>query len=319
MTDIGTFNHDDLLGGSKKLVTEDVLLAAGNLLRGSVLGRVKQSTPTTGAADGGNTGDGTVTVVTGGGATKQGTYTVKCTEAITNGGRFEITGPDGFVGTALITAGAGGTAVFVSEQINLTITDGSTDFALADLFTIVVTEGVPNTGTADGGNTGNGTVTVVEGRRGLKIGTYTVECTVAVTNGGTFKVTNPDSADIQTGIVIPVGAGNDIAFANDEIAGLITDGSTDFAVGDKFTIATTINPRQVLLLDKAATDGSSEPYAILTEDKDASVSAQATIGYLSGQFNERKLIFAAGTDIEDVRDKMRDLGMDAVASSSVNQ
>jgi hypothetical protein len=316
VTEQGTFLPDNLIGGDKKLVTEEVLVASGQtLVRGSVLGRVKVSVPTTGTADGGNTGDGTCTAVSGGADTKQGTYTVKCTRAETNGGEFSVTGPDGaFIGSVLITAGAGGTGVFVSSQINFTLTDGATDFALADLFTIAVTEGVPNTGTADGGNTGDGTCTAVEGRRSLKVGVYTFTCITAVANGGVFSVIDPDSIALPNAVV-------GTAYESDQIAFLLNDGATDFVVGDIFTVTTTISPRQVLLIDKTATDGSSAPYGILAEDIDASASAEKAIAYLEGQFNERQLTFASGTDIEDVRDEARDLGMifvPSIAAGSVD-
>jgi len=310
----GTHTPDNLIGGDKKLVTEDVLVASGqNLARGSVLGRVKVSVPTTGTADGGNTGDGTCTSVSGGANTKPGTYTVECITAVTHGGTFEITGPDGFVGIVQITAGAGGTGVFASEEINLTLTDGGTDFAVGDKFTIAVTEGVPNTGTADGGNTGNGTMTGVEGRHGLKVGTYTLTCTATATHGGTFSVVDPDGNALPSA-VMTAGAGVATSFENDQIAFILTDGGTDFAAGDIFTVVVTIHPRQVMLLDKTATDGSSAPYGVLSEAVDATSAAKAAIAYLEGQFNERQLAFASGTDVEDVRDAMRDLGMIVVPS-----
>lgn len=306
----GTFTPDNLIGGDKKLVTEEVLIAAGqNLTIGSVLGRVKHSVPTTGTAGGGNTGNGTVTVVSGGPDTKQGTYTISCIRAVTNGGEFLVTDPNGaYVGNVLITAGAGGTGVFKSTQLNFTVTDGGTDFAVGDSFTVVVTEGVPNTGTADGGNTGNGTCTAVEGRHGLKVGTYTLTCTTAVLNGGVFSVVDPDSLSLA-----PATVGT--AYESNQIAFLLNDGSTDFIVGDIFTIAVTINPRQCKLLDKTATDGSSEPYGVLSESVNATAAAKYSIAYLEGQFNQRKLIFATGTDIEDVRDDMIKKGLIPVVSN----
>jgi len=310
MADLGTFNADNLIAGDYPLATEDVLVASGSPVRGSIMGRMKVSVPTTGTAAGGNTGNGTCTAVTGGKKTKRGTYTVTCVVAITNGGTFEITDPDGsFVGQVVITAGAGGTGVFSSDQINLTITDGGTDFALADVFTIAVSDGVPASGTPDGGNTGNGTLTLVEGRSQTQIGTYTVECTAAVTNGGVFKVTDPDGNDIQTGITIPPGAGASIAFDNDQIAGTITDGSTDFDVGDLFTVAVSIDPRQVVLLDKTATDGSSLIYGVLTDDVDASSAAVRGVVYRTGQFNQRAVALASGTDIEDVREDAAEINI----------
>jgi len=308
----GEYSPDNLIGGDKKLVTEDILVASGDLDRGAVLGRVKVSVPTTGVVAG--TGNGSCTVVSGGKNTKKGDYVATCVVAITNGGTFDVADPDGkFVGSVVITAGAGGTGVFVSDEINFTVTDGSTDFALADTLTIAVTDGVPATGTADGGNTGNGVVTLVEGRSKLKIGAYVLTCITAVTHGGVFSVVDPDGNALPNVTMTP-GAGVKTDFVNDQLAFSITDGSTDFDVADFFTITTTIDPRQVVLLDKTASDGSSVPYAVLSEDIDASVAAVRSIGYLEGQFNERRLSFASGTDVEDVRDAMRDLGMIVVPS-----
>ncbi len=305
-----TFQFDNLIAGDYPIATEDVLVQTGNLVRGSILGRVKTSTPTTGTAAGGNTGDGTVTAVTGGKETKPGTYTIECITAETNGGTFQVTNPDGdLLGQVKIQAGAGASADFASPEINFTVTDGSTDFAAGDSFTVAVSDGVPDSGTAAGGNTGDGTVTNVEGRRDLKVGTYTIECTAAATHSGTFKVTDPDGNDIQTGITIPAGAGNSINFDNDQIAGTITDGSTDFAVGDSFTVAVTIDPRQVVLCDKTATDGSSKAWGVLAEDADASSAAVRSTVYRTGQFNQRQVALASGTDVEDVRSDMEDQNM----------
>lgn len=308
MSDLGTFTPDNLIGGDKKLVTENIRIPSGTLFRGTVLGRIKTSTPTSGTADGGNTGNGTVTLVTGGKDTKKGTYTIVCVSAVTNGGTFNINDPDGkFVGQTTITGGAGGTGVFKSDELNLTLTDGAVDFAIGDKFTVAVTDGVPSTGTADGGNTGDGTLTSVEGRHALKVGAYSIECITAVLNGGVFKVLDPDGNMLANASV-------GVAYESDQLAFIINDGATDFVVGDSFAITTTISQRQCVPVDKTATDGSNEPYCVLSEDIDASGSAQQAIGYLEGQFNERALTLASGTDVEDVRDSMRDKGMIIVPS-----
>ncbi len=305
----GEFTPDNLIAGDGQLKTEDILIPSGNnLVRGTVLGRVKQSTPTTGTADGSNTGNGTCTAVTGGKTTIPGVYTIECIRAITNGGEFELLDPNGkSLGVGIITAGAGGTLVFKSEDLNFTLTDGSTDFALADKFTVTVTDGVPDSAACVG--TGNGTLTLVEGRRDLKVGAYVLECLTAVTHGGIFSLTDPDGNVVDADITIPAGAGNSIAFDTDQIAGTITDGSTDFAVGDTFTVTTTIAPRQCKACAKAATDGSSKPYAVLLEDLDASSASKVGASAINGEFNERALVFASGNDIEDHRDEMRTEGM----------
>lgn len=311
VTDQGSFQPDNLLGGDKPLITESVLLASGDLSRGAVLGRMRVSVPTTGVIAG--TGNGTCTVVTGGSKTKKGNYVATCITTETHGGTFQVVNPDGdIIGVVKITAGAGGTGVFSSSEINFTLTDGATDFALADTATIAVTDGVPSTVAVVG--TGNGTMTEIEGRRDLKVGAYVVTCTTAgVTHGGTFTVVDPDGETLGT-LVLPDTVGGSAVFTHDQITFKITDGTTNFILTDAFTVTVTIGPRQVILLDKAATDGSSVPYAILAEDTDASSAAVMTSSYLEGQFNERSLSFATGTDIEDVRDQMRDLGMIVVPS-----
>jgi hypothetical protein len=313
VTEQGTFTPDNLIGGDKKLVTEDVLVASGqNLVRGSVLGRVKVSVPTTGSLAG--TGNGTCTAVTGGPKTKQGTYTIACVVVpVTHGGTFRVTNPDGQdIGFFTMPDTAGGTYAFKSDEINFTLTDGATNFDLTSVFTIAVTEGVPDSAAVTG--TGNGTCTEIEGRRALKVGNYVVTCTAAgTTHGGTFGVVDPDGKTIGT-LVLPDTAGGSATFTHDQITFKITDGSTNFAVDDYFTITVSIAPRQVKLLDKTATDGSSAPYAVLSEAVDATSAAKMAIAYLEGQFDERQLVFASGTDIEDVRDAMRDLGMIAVPS-----
>lgn len=306
--DLGSQLRDNLIGGDKKLVTEEILITTGVLVRGTVMGRIKQSMATSGTADGGNTGDGTVTVVTGGKKTQQGSYTIECIRAVAHGGEFSVKDPNGkFLGVVLITAGAGGTGIFKSDEINFTVTDGTNDFVVGDKFTVAATEGVPNTGVADGGNTGGGTMTVVEGRRDLRIGVYTMTCKTAVAGGGIFSVVDPDGNALPDATV-------GVAYVSDQIVFLLNDGTPDFIVGDKFTVTTTIHPRQCVPCGKTLTNGASEPYCVLAEAVDASSGSKRSTGYREGQFNERALVFASGTDIDDLRDMMESNGMYVVPS-----
>lgn len=112
-------------------------LASGNdLVSGAVLGQITNSTPTTGTADGGNTGNGTMTGVTAGDQVAIGTYTMTCTAAAADAGTFAVMAPDG---SALPDAEVG--TAYVNEQINFTINDGATDFAVGDIFTVAVAAG----------------------------------------------------------------------------------------------------------------------------------------------------------------------------------
>lgn len=86
------------------------------------------------------TGNGTVSSITLGPDAMPGNYRLEITAAITNGGEFKLTGPDGaIVEQGFVVAGAGGTFVGANKRsLNFTLTEGSTDFAVADAFNILV-------------------------------------------------------------------------------------------------------------------------------------------------------------------------------------
>jgi len=111
------------------------VLAGQNLVMGSVIGKIKiGSVPTSGTA-GTNTGNGTCGSVTGGAKAKVGVYTLRCVGVAANGGIFSVRDPDG---EALPDAVMG---AYTNSAINFTLTDGATDFALGDSFTITVSAG----------------------------------------------------------------------------------------------------------------------------------------------------------------------------------
>lgn len=86
------------------------------------------------------TGNGTVSAITLGRDAKTGNYRLEITAAITNGGEFKLTGPDGDITeVGFIVAGAGGTFVGANKnQVNFTLTESTTDFAVGDAFNICV-------------------------------------------------------------------------------------------------------------------------------------------------------------------------------------
>lgn len=88
------------------------------------------------------TGNGTCTSVTTGTATKTETITILCVGVpAANKSNFFVSGSlSGPLGMADITSGTGGGTVnFTSNAINFTLTDGATDFAIGDQFTIATT------------------------------------------------------------------------------------------------------------------------------------------------------------------------------------
>lgn len=113
---------------------EAVTIASGaNLVAGTVLGKDTTTTVGAAAAATGNTGDGTVGSLTAGLDTKEGTYSLRCIEADSNAGEFEVKNPDGnIIGVATVAV------AFSHAELNFTIADGATDFAVGDTFTIAV-------------------------------------------------------------------------------------------------------------------------------------------------------------------------------------
>lgn len=83
-----------------------------------------------------------------------------------------------------------------------------------------------------GANTGNGTVgSITVANAFTKTETITLTCISAVANGGIFQVSGSLSGALGNATV-------GVGFSSNPIAFLISDGSTDFIVGDSFTIAT---------------------------------------------------------------------------------
>ena len=101
--------------------------------------------------------------------------------------------------------------------------------------------------------TGNGTCTaaaVVGGPIVPLVGIYVLTCTETITNGGKFKLVDPNGAIVATGLLLTVGEGSVTVF---EVAGMtftITEGTTDFVATDYFTLT-------------VAADGQLYPFVIL--------------------------------------------------------
>lgn len=173
-------------------------------------------------------------------------------------------------------------------------------------------------GVAGGGNTGDGTVTAVSvvGGDVPLVGAYTLTVTAAVTNGGVFSLKDPNDAVIATGLTMTAGAGAATIF---EVGGLqftITDGSTDFAVGDTFTITTVANGKLVPYV-VAGAGGAQVPLAVLTYEVTATGAGNQSVRVMiSGEVRKERLVIYADGDASNVNntviDKLRDYGIVAV-------
>ena len=110
------------------------VLSGQNLKVGHVLGRVTVGT-VTGAADAGNTGNGTIASVSAGAGARDGVYKAVVIEPAANLGTFHVEDPAGVV----IGTGVVGTAF--NNEVNFTINDGTANFVAGDFFTITVALG----------------------------------------------------------------------------------------------------------------------------------------------------------------------------------
>jgi hypothetical protein len=93
---------------------------------------------------------------------------------------------------------------------------------------------------------------------GAEPGTYRLAMVEAATNGGSFAVTAPDGRLVGLGRVAAAFAGGGLSFT-------LADGSTDFAVGDAFTITVAAGSGGFVELDPEGTLGSARPAAILVD------------------------------------------------------
>ena len=108
--------------------------------------------------------------------------------------------------------------------------------------------------TADGGNTGDGTTGTVTLGTSAETGTYTLTCITAAANAGTFQVQTPK------GYLLPnleVGQ----TYAGDHLNLTLSDGATDFVVGDTFSFGISGDDK-VVALDLVGVDGSQEAAGI---------------------------------------------------------
>jgi hypothetical protein len=120
-----------------------------------------------------------------------------------------------------------------------------------------------------GTNTGNGVLgTVTLGVAALP-GNYVLTCKTKVSNAGVFTVVDPRGLPLPDLTVA-------VAYAGDHINCTLADGSTDFEVGDKFTIAVSV-ASEIGEFNPAASDGLQFAAGVLAEAADASTAAKQTV------------------------------------------
>ena len=128
-----------------------------------------------------------------------------------------------------------------------------------------VTTGSTATSAANAGNVGDGVMGAVTVSAGAKPGVYRLNVTAAAVNAGTFEVEDPDG--------VPVGVGTvGVAFSAGGRAFTLADGTTDFVVGDGFTITVAAGSGKFKEYNPANSDGSGVAAAVLWDNVDASAA-----------------------------------------------
>lgn len=172
-----------------------------------------------------------------------------------------------------------------------------------------VTEGAVTSGAKGGGNTGTGTC-VVDGTTprlaNAKVGVYKLVCTVAGTNSATFRLYGP-AGDVLKDYSFN-GSGASFT-TDDQIKVAVTDGGTDFIVGDEFDITVAAGSGSYIESVKTAVDGSAVPCAILADDADASGGDVSTGAYLMGEFNGNAIIFDSSWTLATLTSALRPLSI----------
>lgn len=200
-----------------------------------------------GAIGGTRTGTGTLTgiVAVEPGAVTE-TWTLTCTAAAANGGTFSVSGS---VSGAMAAATVG--VAYSAARIKFTINDGATDYAVNDTFTIPVTVAA---------RTGTGTLTGIEASPTSVTETWTLTCTAAAVNGGTFSVVGSVSGAMSAATV---GTPYSVA----RIKFTINDGATDYAVNDTFTIPVTVGAASAIKYDILRYDTSGTNHELIMKAK----------------------------------------------------
>lgn len=135
---------------------------------------------------------------------------------------------------------------------------------------------------AGGSNTGNGTVSGETANDTAMAGTYTLTCTAAAADSGTFKVVAPDGTLLEYATVaVPYDS---------QIGFTIADGATDFIVGDTFTIVVTEGEGK--LKKYGAGD---EAFAVMYSDTDASAGDVIGKIYRKATLNAAHVAFGTGS------------------------
>lgn len=178
---------------------------------------------------------------------------------------------------------------------------------------------------AAGSNTGNGTctlATVVDGPVVPKVGNYVLTCITAVTNGGVFRLVDPDGNIVAGYLPMTAGAGTATAFQVAGIGFTLTDASTDFIVGDSFTLPIVASGKLVPY-SASGVGGAQFPLCVLDEEIVATGSGDKKCRPIKqGQVRFSKLVIDADGDNTNVTaaviDQLQGVGIVVIHSTQLS-
>ena len=157
------------------------------------------------------------------------------------------------------------------------------------------------------GNTGNGTVTAISRSAGSKQGNYVLTAKSATT----LSVVDPEGAALPDATV-------GTAYNQSGIQFTVNAGATAYAAADSLTLNSMDATGQYIACVKTATDGSQTPKAILVDYTDATGGPVAGGAYLTGDFNERRVLYDNSWTLAVLRDALRDRSIFLKASVSAD-
>ncbi len=169
---------------------------------------------------------------------------------------------------------------------------------------------------ADGGNTGNGVAsaaTVVPGQIVPIVGVYTFEIVETITEGGVGRLVDPNGAQVAGNLILDPAGEAATVFEAGGLQFTITEGSTDFALDDFFTLTVAADGKLVPYIIAGA-GGEQIPIAVLTYDVTAAGAGDEAIrDMVSGSVRKERLIIDAdgdGSNITDaILDQLRDFSL----------
>ena len=152
---------------------------------------------------------------------------------------------------------------------------------------------------ASGANTGNGTCTVdvtAPKQAFAQAGIYTVRCTAAAANNGTFELKDPRGRSLGNYVM----AGGALTISN-QVKFALADGATDFIVGDGFDITIAAGSGAYKKAVATAFDGSQTPSRVLVDAIDVTSTDKTGGLYSQAELNLSNLVYDASFSSADIQ------------------